>query len=131
MSHKANRHQRRSEEERFWLKVQRGQNHECWPWIGARNPNRYGKFKKSDGKCVDAHRHSLEMKLGRKLGKSEVARHKCDYRPCCNPDHLEPGSQQRNVMDTIERGRAKFFGRAVPPPADSMRAKDDPLYCPF
>lgn len=131
MSHKANRHQKLSEEERFWLKVDRRGEHECWPWIGARNPNRYGKFKRADGRTVDSHRHSLEMKLGRKLKKWEVARHRCDYRPCCNPSHLEPGSQQRNVWDTIERGRAKLFGRPFPPPADAMRPTEDPEYCPF
>ncbi|MEU9611929.1 HNH endonuclease [Streptomyces sp. NPDC048209] len=35
----------------------------------------------------------------------EVARHRCDNRPCCNPDHLEWGSQADNVHDAMERGR--------------------------
>lgn len=131
MSHKAHKSQKLTEEERFWLKVQKGEPHECWPWIGARNPNQYPKFKKSDGKSVDGHRYSLEMKLGRKLTKTEVARHRCDYRPCCNPDHLEPGTQLQNHHDMRNRGRAIYFGRPVPPPADSMRDRSDPQYCPF
>jgi hypothetical protein len=131
VTHKAHRYQRLTEEQRFWLKVRRGEPHECWPWVGALNPNRYGKFKRSDGTVVDAHRYSLELKLGRRLTKQEVARHRCDFRPCCNHSHLIPGTQKQNVRDTIERGRAMLFGRSFPPPADSMRDKDDPEYCPF
>jgi hypothetical protein len=131
VTHKASRHQKLSEEERFWLKVQRGEPHECWPWIGATNPNNYGKFKKSDGKTVDAHNYSLQLKLGRPLGPGMVARHACDYRPCCNQAHLDEGTQLHNYRDMRERGRAYAFGRPLPPPADSMRAKSDPEYCPF
>lgn len=38
------------------------------------------------------------------LGK-KVIRHKCDNRLCCNPFHLEEGTQYMNVRDMIERGR--------------------------
>lgn len=113
------------------MKVQRGESHECWPWKGAMSPNGYGKFRRSDGRLMDAHRHSLEMKLGRRLTSSEVARHRCDYRPCCNPAHLIPGTQLHNYRDMRSRGRAIAFGRPLPPPPDSMRDRDDPEYCPF
>lgn len=131
MSHKAHRFQNLTEEERFWLKVDKRGPDECWPWRGALNPNKYGKFKRSDGKAVDAHRHALSLKLGRPLLKHEVARHRCDYRPCCNQEHLEPGTQKHNIWDMIERGRAKFFGREVPPPAHTMLPRDHPDWCPF
>lgn len=131
MTHKAHRYQKLTEEERFWLKVRRGEKHECWPWIGARNPNEYGKFKKADGSTVDAHNYSLQLKLGRKLLPGNVARHRCDYRPCCNPEHLLEGTQLHNHRDMWHRGRAMAFGRPLPPPPDSMRELSDPEYCPF
>lgn len=35
----------------------------------------------------------------------EVVRHKCDNPRCINPEHLEGGTQQDNVNDTVSRGR--------------------------
>ena len=35
----------------------------------------------------------------------EVARHRCDRMPCCNPDHLLWGTQADNVRDQFEHGR--------------------------
>jgi hypothetical protein len=32
-----------------------------------------------------------------------VVRHKCDNRKCCNPAHLELGTQAKNVQDMFER----------------------------
>lgn len=32
--------------------------------------------------------------------------HRCDVRLCVNPDHLDLGTQQKNVDDMIARGRA-------------------------
>lgn len=37
-----------------------------------------------------------------------VLRHKCDNRPCVNPDHLTPGTKKQNLQDCIDRGR--FWG---------------------
>lgn len=36
-----------------------------------------------------------------------VVRHKCDVPLCCNPDHLEIGTQKQNIHDAIERGLFK------------------------
>ena len=35
-----------------------------------------------------------------------VVRHKCDNPKCINPEHLELGTQQDNVQDSVQRGRA-------------------------
>lgn len=29
---------------RFWSKVQRGADNECWPWTGCRTPHGYGQL---------------------------------------------------------------------------------------
>jgi hypothetical protein len=40
-----------------------------------------------------------------------LTRHTCDDPPCVNPDHLEPGTYADNLLDAIERGRWKRWGR--------------------
>lgn len=47
----------------------------------------------------------LEKKIGRDLAVGEVTRHRCDVRPCINPDHLMVGTDADNVRDMDERGR--------------------------
>lgn len=74
----------------------------CWEF-----PNNYvlGYARvKIDGRNVWVHRLSLERKIGEPLG-NRVTRHQCDNPPCCNPDHLVPGSQADNARDMVERGR--------------------------
>lgn len=38
--------------------------------------------------------------------KGVIIRHKCDNPGCCNPEHLESGTQKDNVADMFSRGRA-------------------------
>lgn len=90
--------------ERIAKKIQVGGAAECWPWTGCFGWNGYG-LSGLHGRKVRVHRLVLEAKLGRKLKSTEESRHKCHYKPCCNPDHLEEGSHQDNVADTIRAGR--------------------------
>jgi hypothetical protein len=39
------------------------------------------------------------------IPKNMVVRHKCDNSLCINPGHLELGTQQDNVRDTVQRDR--------------------------
>ncbi len=39
--------------------------------------------------------------------------HSCDVSNCCNPEHLEAGTQKKNVDDCITRGRGGRRGRAT------------------
>ena len=40
------------------------------------------------------------------IPKGMMIRHSCDNPKCCNPIHLEPGTQTDNMQDMFRRGRA-------------------------
>lgn len=86
----------------------------CWEWLGSRT-NGYGRMWWI-GRTHPVHRLAAHAWLGLDLsaGRSVVAMHQCDNPPCFNPDHLRLGTQQDNVDDAWEKGRAVSPGRAAP-----------------
>lgn len=74
----------------------------CWPWTGAVDRDGYARIWVA-GKMVTVTRWVLEQKLGRKLRRTEVARHTCDWPTCCRPKHLIVGTRQDNARDASER----------------------------
>lgn len=90
-------------EQRFWEKVDRRGQDECWPWLGGRGPAGHGWFSV---KSVDilAHRW-LWRHLHGPIPEGLVVRHSCDNPPCCNPAHLLIGTQLDNITDRETRGR--------------------------
>lgn len=56
-----------------------------------------------------AHRVAYFLATGVDPG-SAVVRHKCDTPLCCNPSHLELGTQQQNIQDAVQRGRTNTTG---------------------
>lgn len=95
---------RGSVSERFWTKVERGRDEECWPWRASRLPDGYGQFG-FDGAVKRAHRVAYFLTYG-DFDKSLEVRHTCDNPPCCNPAHLLTGTHTDNMRDMAERGRA-------------------------
>lgn len=94
---------------RFWEKVDKtpgqGPNGDCWTWKAAITESTgYGKIFIGKNKRMDAHRfvcvyiHQYDM-------KGLDARHKCDFRKCVRPDHIEKGTRKENMQDCIKRGR--------------------------
>ena len=92
---------------RFWPRVKVGSKTECWPWTGPALPFGHGTWDGPYGKTT-AHRYAWALANAGMPASGAVIRHRCDNPICCNPDHLEPGSQEENVRDMIERGRASF-----------------------
>jgi len=97
--------------ERFWEKVDMsGGPDACWPWRASRDRCGYGSFgvgSMVDGTRRKAKAHRIAYELANPsdpLGQRECC-HKCDNPPCCNPQHLLPGSQADNLRDIFARGR--------------------------
>lgn len=86
--------------DRFWAKVDRRGDDECWPWLGAISTQGYGRA----GKRGYAHRLAYELAVGSIPDELEI-RHACDNPPCCNPAHLSVGERWENVRDMLVRGR--------------------------
>jgi HNH endonuclease len=91
--------------DRFWAKVDRRSPADCWEWQAARNRDGYGVFL-LHRQCNRAHRVAYLLERGL-IPTGLVVRHRCDTPACCNPDHLELGTQAQNVQDMVERGRQK------------------------
>ncbi len=81
--------------ERFWAKVQRRGDQECWEWLSARHVRGYGLFQ-LDGTVVRAHRVAYGLLVG-PIPAGLVLDHLCRNPPCVNPAHLEPVSQGENL----------------------------------
>ena len=92
-------------EERFSKFFVKGSPDECWEWIGAKLPTGYGLIR-VDSKTIRAHRLALELHLGRPITPGLNVLHSCDNPGCVNYSHLREGTQQENVDDMMERGRA-------------------------
>lgn len=89
---------------RFWAKVDRRGPDECWPWLAAKTNDGYGQIRVAGVLCR-APRISFELFYAKRPGAAHV-RHTCDNPPCCNPRHLELGTNGDNVADRQRRGRS-------------------------
>lgn len=86
-------------EARFWAKVERGAESECWPWVASVTSTGYGALG-SGGRSepkVYAHRVSYELNVGPIPAGLEID-HLCRNRRCVNPAHLEPVPHRENTL---------------------------------
>lgn len=88
---------------RFTANVQKGGPEECWPWTGATNFKGYGDFS-DRGQKRRAHRMTWELHYG-PIPAGLFVLHRCDNRPCCNPNHLFLGTSSDNAWDRVKKGR--------------------------
>ena len=101
-------HLAHGDEARFWAKVHRGKEDECWVWTAGQDKDMYGKFRIiQDDKKIDvrAHRYSWFLFSGRMPSDNVKVCHTCDHPYCVNPKHLFLGTTQDNTKDRDEKGR--------------------------
>ena len=89
------------EEERFWAKVDRRDDDECWPWLAGINQYGYGQYAHGGNRKNGAHRYSYMLNRGpipEGLQVNHVCHDRdldcpggvgCLHRRCVNPSHLE------------------------------------------
>lgn len=120
-----------AEAKRFWSRVGRGDDGECWLWLGASNRGGYGVFNipRIRPGPLAAHRVAYAVAHGR-LPAGRVVMHICDNPPCVNPTHLRLGTQQENQRDMIAKGRSGAHlirGRRVPCRLCGASRKEQPV----
>jgi hypothetical protein len=75
----------------------------CWLWMGTQNARGYGwlsvRFKgiKNPKKRLV---HRLALVLWKNIPWESIgyAMHRCDVKMCCNPAHLDPGTNSENQL---------------------------------
>ncbi len=96
-------YQRKTNSERFWLKVDKMGKEDCWNWLGHVSSDGYGIFdlwvRLDSYTSIPAARFAYLDTFGA-MPNHLQADHLCRNRLCCNPAHLEAVTQQEN----IERG---------------------------
>ena len=101
---RGNQYKKHPIELRFWEKVTRGDESECWEWTGFRKPEGYGVFLLKKGRYATASRFAWELTHG-PIPDGLCICHTCDNPPCCNPAHLWLGTRADNNRDKTEKGR--------------------------
>ncbi len=105
--------------ETFWASIDTsGGPDACWPWKCARNRLGYGRV------WTTRERRAAQVAWELTNGPwpyGMFACHTCDNPPCCNPDHIFPGTQLENIQDAKEKGRL------VPPPLQDFCKRGHPL----
>lgn len=103
---------------RFWSRVDKRGEDECWPWVGPTRSSGYGNlgWRTTRGVSVQtASRAATWIAHGPPpmLGRLLHSRHICDNKACVNPKHLTWGTPLQNVHDTqraLKRaGRVKTY----------------------
>ena len=96
----------RSLEERFWQKVGKRGEGECWEWLGACHNSGYGVLTSGPRNAVKrfkAHRVAWEIAHG-PIPDGILIRHLCRNRLCANHAHLALGTAQENREDRQAHG---------------------------
>lgn len=109
-------------ETRFWRKVERKGEDDCWQWVGATRGKGYGGMMVRKGITDYAHRISWELHYDNipaemvvdhqchNLDKGCLGGSNCTHRKCVNPKHLS----LKTHKDNLSSGRSGGTPKGVP-----------------
>lgn len=118
-------HQSRTDvKERFWVKVEKRSETECWLWLAAvrRIDEGYGAFW-LDGRHQPSSRVAWLLTFG-EIPQGLQVLHKCDNPRCCNPSHLFLGTNQDNNKDKVSKDRHIYGSRNMSTKLTEMQASE-------
>lgn len=96
---------RRDPFERFWEKVAKKGDNDCWEWTATKNQQGYGMFIVNGGESPwQAHRLAYKYTYGAVPEGMHIL-HGCDNPSCVNPKHLHPGTRSDNMKEAFARKR--------------------------
>ncbi len=77
---------------------------DCWMWVKGYGTHGYGSLWDPDERrTTTAPRLAFRAWHG-ELELGEMPRHTCNWKPCCNPNHLIRGTQLENMADWTRTG---------------------------
>ena len=99
-------------EQRFWSHVDRS-GEGCWPWLGSRSKEGYGKCDRLYGSSF-AHRCAYAYAHGA-MPDGLVVHHRCGNPACVRPGHLELQSNSEHVRNHKAPGNRCKHGHEFTP----------------
>lgn len=102
-SNKTGRFIKQPLEQRFWQKVNKKEDDQCWEWLGFKIKSGYGRLRDENKQTKQATHISWFIEYGDY--PKEYMCHTCDNPSCVNPKHLFEGDAKANVEDMVKKKR--------------------------